>query len=94
MPKVYNKHHGDAPADAVYIGRPTIYGNPFSHLPGAKAEFKGTREEAIQAYANYLEHKPDLVALIKKNLKGKDLVCFCSPKSCHGDLLLRIANEE
>lgn len=29
MPRVYNKHHGDAPPGAVYIGRPTKWGNPF-----------------------------------------------------------------
>lgn len=25
-------------------------------------------------------------------LRGKDLVCFCAPRPCHGDLLLRLAN--
>ena len=25
-------------------------------------------------------------------LHGKDLVCFCAPLSCYGDLLLRLAN--
>jgi len=25
-------------------------------------------------------------------LKGKDLVCYCAPARCHGDLLLRLAN--
>jgi hypothetical protein len=28
-PRVYNKHHGNAPADAVYIGRGSPYGNRF-----------------------------------------------------------------
>lgn len=27
------------------------------------------------------------------NLKGKDLVCWCAPLPCHGDVLLRLANE-
>jgi Domain of unknown function (DUF4326) len=25
-------------------------------------------------------------------LRGKDLLCFCAPAACHGDLLLRLAN--
>jgi hypothetical protein len=25
-------------------------------------------------------------------LRGKDLVCWCAPKPCHGDVLLRLAN--
>jgi hypothetical protein len=25
-------------------------------------------------------------------LRGRDLVCFCAPLPCHGDLLLRLAN--
>ena len=29
---------------------------------------------------------------IRKELKGKDLVCWCAPKSCHADILLEIAN--
>jgi len=26
-------------------------------------------------------------------LKGKDLVCWCSPLPCHGDILLELANK-
>jgi Domain of unknown function (DUF4326) len=25
-------------------------------------------------------------------LRGTDLLCFCAPAACHGDLLLRLAN--
>jgi len=28
-PRVYNRHHGDAPPDAIYIGRGSAYGNRF-----------------------------------------------------------------
>ena len=28
-PRVYNKHPGDAPADAIYFGRGSSYGNRF-----------------------------------------------------------------
>ena len=43
-----------APFD-VYIGRPSIWGNPFSHLERSAAEFRvGTRTESIEAYEKWL----------------------------------------
>jgi hypothetical protein len=27
-----------------------------------------------------------------KRLKGKDLVCWCAPLACHGDVILKYAN--
>lgn len=94
MPSVFNKYHNDAPADAVYIGRPSKWGNPFSHLTSTIATYRvASREEAVTAYEDYLMSCPVMVADAKRELKGKDLVCFCKPKACHGDVLLRIANE-
>lgn len=79
----------------VYIGRPGPWGNPFSHLPtGTLAEYKcETREEAIACYEEWLKQRPDLLARVKRELKGKVLGCWCHPKACHGDVLSRIANE-
>lgn len=93
-PKVYNKRHYDVPSDAVYIGRPTKWGNPFSHLPGQSlAEHKAeTREEAVEKFETYLLEHPALLEAAKRELKGKSLVCWCAPKSCHGDILLKYAN--
>lgn len=28
-PRVYNKHHSNAPADAIYVGRGSPWGNRF-----------------------------------------------------------------
>lgn len=95
MPKVHNKYHKNVPEDAVYVGRPTIFGNPFSHLNGTKAQFQVvTREEAVSKYEEWVRTQPDLMRQIRTTLKGKDLVCWCAPKSCHADVLLRIANGE
>lgn len=87
MPSVFNKYHNDAPADAVYIGRPSKWGNPY--VVGKD----GTREECVLMYEAWLLLDNPLYEQAKKELKGKDLVCFCKPKACHGDVLLRIANE-
>jgi len=76
----------------VYIGRPSIWGNPFSHLEGTLARFKvATREEAIQKYEEWVVTQPHLMSGLHL-LKGKTLGCWCKPKSCHGDVLERLAN--
>lgn len=98
MPKVYNKHHKDAPADAVYVGRGSPYGNPFPiMIPdwGNRGQSR-TREQAIAEF-DYWINQPDQFELrekIRKNLKGKDLVCYCAPQKCHADTLMRISEDE
>lgn len=80
----------------VYIGRPSKYGNPFSHREGTLAQFKvDTREEAISCFRNYVLSTPWLFNAIKKELKGKILGCFCYPNfPCHGEVLAEIANSD
>jgi len=87
-PRVWNKHHKNAPADAVYIGRGSPWGNPF------KIGQHGTRDEVIQQYYALVYSDRRNITRIKEELKGKHLVCFCAPLACHGDILLKIANEE
>lgn len=87
-------HCKKAPYD-VYIGRPGPWGNPFSHQAGTLANFRvASREEAIQRYEAWLLAQPDLVARVKRELRGKILGCWCAPKACHGDVLVRVANSE
>lgn len=85
MPKVLNKYKHNIPKGAVYIGRPSKWGNPF--VVGKD----GTRDEVIEKYINWLSIQNNLLNQVDE-LTGKDLVCFCSPKACHGDILLEIAN--
>lgn len=88
MPHVYNRLSGPvAPAGSVYIGRPSKWGNPF--VIGKD----GTREQVIDKYVKYILLNPSLYIAAKRELRGKDLVCFCAPEACHGDVLLEIANE-
>jgi hypothetical protein len=89
MPKVLNKKHDLIPlGNSVYIGRPSPWGNPF--VIGQD----GTREEVIEKFRVYLLSRPDLMEQVKTELRGKDLVCFCAPEPCHGDILLYFANFE
>lgn len=87
VPKVLNKYTDNC-RNAVYIGRGSKYGNPYV------IDVDGTREEVVEKYRKYIEGYPELIALVKRNLRGKNLVCYCAPKSCHGDILLKIANEK
>lgn len=89
MPKVLNKKHDLIPlGNSVYIGRPSPWGNPFVIGPD------GTREEVIWKFQEYLLNNRELLARVRQELKGKDLVCFCAPEACHGDVLLYFANIE
>lgn len=72
----------------VYIGRPSIYGNPF------RIGVDGTRDQVIALYRQHLFGKPALIAMIKRELRGKVLGCYCKPRACHGDVLLEVANAD
>lgn len=70
----------------VYIGRPSKWGNPF--VIGTH----GTRSEVIEKYAEYVRGNSELMAAIEE-LRGKRLGCHCSPKACHGDVLVEILEQ-
>jgi hypothetical protein len=90
----------------VYIGRLPSgmhWGNPFSHLYSTNvATIKvKTRDEAIECFRQWISGtafqsvEPERRAWILanlKDLKGKTLGCFCSPKSCHGEILAELAD--
>ena len=86
MAKVLNKYKDGIPEGAVYIGRPSKWGNPF--VIGQD----GDRGEVIAKYRQWLLSRPEMVESAKRELVGKNLVCFCAPKCCHGDVLLEVAN--
>lgn len=88
MSAVFNKLRHIIPRDAVYIGRPTKWGNPF------QIGKDGTRGEVIGKYRAYLLSRPDLIEAARRELKGRDLVCWCAPKACHGHVLKEIADDK
>jgi hypothetical protein len=79
----------------VYVGRGSKFGNPYTHQYGTSAPWMvDSREDAIRLYEEWLREQPLLMAAVKQELKSKILGCHCKPLDCHGDVLLRIANEE
>ena len=76
----------------VYIGRPSIWGNPFSPLVGTLARFQAESiADAVAKYKEWILTQPDLLAKLPE-LKDKTLGCWCKPKSCHGDILAELAD--
>ena len=71
----------------IRICRPSKWGNPF------RIGIDGTREEVIGKYREWLKSQPKLMNQIDE-LKGKKLGCWCHPDSCHGDVLVEIANRD
>jgi len=67
----------------VYIGRPSIFGNPFS-----VKEYG--REGCIARYKEYFYKRIKEDVKFKEEvlkLKDKVLGCFCKPLACHGDVI-------
>lgn len=71
-------------SNAVYIGRPSDFGNPF------KAGLNGTQKQVVKMFREWLKNRPALQKKALQELKGRDLLCFCKPKPCHGDVLLEL----
>jgi len=68
----------------IYIGRGSIWGNPY--VIGKD----GSRHDVIEKYRNWLVFDAGHLHSKLKELKGKTLACWCSPKACHGDVLIKI----
>jgi hypothetical protein len=85
--KVLNKRKHGEPEGSVYIGRPSKWGNPFMIGPD------GNRAEVLRRFRAYMDEHPALREAAKRELRGKDLVCWCAPLACHGDILMQEANE-
>ena len=75
--RVHNMRNLPVLRGAVYIGRGSPWGNPF--VIGKH----GTRDEVCDRFRDEILPTLDLTPLI-----GKDLVCFCAPRRCHGDDIL------
>ena len=89
VPKVV--HCKKEPFD-VYVGRGSKWGNPFTHKQGTTALWVvSSREEAVARFEDWVKQQPALIASLPE-LRGKTLGCWCAPQSCHGDVLMRLAN--
>lgn len=100
------------PDNAVYVGRPSIWGNPYSlehegkttwHLYGFGVYLSSfTSRTGMEARAEAVRRLQELMGkerapwdeeMIRAELAGKDLACWCPlDQPCHADVLLEVAN--
>lgn len=75
------------PKDAVYVGRPTIWGNRFTMDDGL------TRQECVDRFREMVNRGGWWAVNPQRHSRGKDLACWCRlGQPCHADVLLEIAN--
>lgn len=76
----------------VYVGRPSKWGNPYSHRGGTLARYRVAGvEEAIAAYRRHLWRAIEAGRISPEELAeldGKTLACWCAPGPCHAEVLL------
>ena len=90
LPEIINlRRVRQMPDGVVIVDRTTQWGNPY------KVGRDGTREEVVRRHADYIDRHPHLRDLIKRELRGKVLACWCDVEhqACHAVTLWRIANE-
>mgnify|MGYP003418113152 CR=1 FL=1 len=95
MTTVHNLRKEKMNPTDIYIGRGSIFGNPFTHIKHkkTKAEFVvNTRTEALKKYREYILQNPELLSKISL-LKDKRLFCYCKPLSCHGDIIVELLHQ-
>ncbi len=89
-PRVYSRRRGATTpsAGAIYVGRPSAFGNPF------ELGRDGDRDEVVERYRRWLAEpeQRELRERVRRELRGRDLVCWCAPLRCHADVLLELAN--
>lgn len=100
---VYNRRF-IYPKNAIYIGRPGMWGNPYTHSKfvlekNSDMILVHDRQTAVMAYEDYLLENDRLMGRLRL-LVDRPLVCWCSPKEgldayarggyyCHGQPILR-----
>lgn len=75
------------PANTVYVGRPTKWGNPISVKDHG-------RERAIYLYRELITGRMLAGMLDLEELRGNDLACWCKlDETCHADVLIEMLAE-
>ena len=83
--------------DYIYIGLPSLFGNPYSSKESNLAEHQvDSKKEAIDLYRQYILDDLELLDELISQLRStghRKLGCFCKPAGCHGDVLKELIEE-
>lgn len=85
-----------------YIGRGSVLGNPYTDINDRQTKASyivSSREEAIEKYNEYFDIMYGSNVFFTKAIdkiyeaykRGEDvyLECYCKPKPCHGDVIVK-----
>lgn len=84
--RILNRKCDTIPHDAVYVGRPSRWRNPY------RIGRDGNRDQVIALYRRHLWREIKAGRITRDDLRalaGHDLVCWCAPKPCHAEVLRR-----
>jgi hypothetical protein len=74
------------PPNTMFVARPSLLGNPYSVAEHGRAE-------ALRLYREWIMDQPELIEMLRRDMRGLSLACWCPPGvPCHADILLEIAN--
>lgn len=83
------------PEGARYVGRPSMWGNPYRRSDPALAVelFRGLLARAPVSDGTWGKKGETVYDTIRRELAGHDLACWCPlDQPCHADVLLELAN--
>jgi hypothetical protein len=85
------------PEGAVYVGRPSRWGNKWRVDDELGRELLWDAETVVELYRQdrefYALQYPDVQRAWLVPLRGRDLACWCPlDQPCHADVLLALAN--
>ena len=86
--RIYNLRNSPNLINTLIVDRRTEWGNPF-HM-----QAESDRDEVCVRFLDYAIDRNRTDPNWLKPLRGKDLACWCTPKRCHAETLLLLANEE
>ena len=85
---VLNKYKLVAGQTGVYIGRGSMWGNPF--VIGTHGDRNAVCDKHEQHLWDQVKSGEITIQQLA-DLHGKNLICFCAPARCHGDTLVKAA---
>ena len=101
--QLYNVNDEEYFGENVYlIHRPYILSNPYTHIKDKQTKafyVVKSREEAIERYSHYydimyssdIKFKREIDEIYQKYRNGEKIMfgCYCYPKPCHGDVIIK-----
>lgn len=99
-PRPWNRHHGEPPGPAIYVGDGTPLGNPWRNW---RAELRDGETRAdvaqrvLEKYRRWLweringgaKHDAAVVAALEEFSPNHYAVCSCWPNHCHAEVVIR-----